>query len=182
MNMNSFRLSLFFIPVFLIFLSPGIYSQQNSNIIKTNTLGLLLGNFNASYEKVMNVKSSFVLSGSFLSSATIISSDISALGLGLAYRYYLTHSRKASPVGLWAAPRVSFVFGGTVSSSSNRSEFNLFSSGAETGYQWLLKRRITVEPGIGASYSVMRETQDGRWISRGGTLLPVFIIAVGYAF
>ncbi len=117
-----------------------------------------------------------------LSSATIISSELNAVSLGGAYRYYPAYMRKTVPFGLWVAPRSSIIIGNTISSNDDSRGFHMFTIGGEAGYQWVFKRVITFEPGFGISYILMREEREDKWISRGGGALPLLIVAFGYAF
>ena len=76
--------------------------QEVREVIKTNPIGLAFGNFNATYETLLNTKSSILFSASYM--YKFLGIDISAGGVGVGYRYYFTHAKRVVPTGFWIMP------------------------------------------------------------------------------
>jgi hypothetical protein len=90
----------------LLLLAFGLNAQ--SNVIKTNPLGLAFGNFNATYERVFGTTSSLLVRGQYM--YKLLGVDVSLAGAGLGYRYYFTHAKKPVPAGFYINPQA-FSFG-----------------------------------------------------------------------
>ncbi|PID95653.1 MAG: hypothetical protein CSA94_00430, partial [Bacteroidetes bacterium] len=84
-------------------------NAQQKQVIKTNPIALAFGNFNATYEKVLDSKSSVLISASY--TYKLLGLNVNAGGLGAAYRYYFTHAKKDVPTGFYVNPEVAFSFG-----------------------------------------------------------------------
>ena len=150
--------------------------NAQDNIIKTNPLGLAFGNLNATYEKVLNEKSSVL--GSINFTYRIFGVDVNALGLGGAYRFYFSHAKKQVPAGLYINPQIGFNFG-----SVDDLSYNAFSLGAEVGHQWVWESGVVLDLGIGPNYiSLSGNDVDSINFDSDGGIFPSATIAVGYNF
>ena len=165
----------FLVTLALAFLFLTAINAQD-NIIKTNPLGLAFGNLNATYEKVLNEKSSVL--GSLNFTYRIFGVDVTALGIGGAYRYYFSHARKQVPAGLYINPQVSVNFG-----SVDDFNYNAFSIGAEVGYQWVWESGVVLDLGIGPNYITLSGNDvDSIDFDNDGGVFPSATIAIGYNF
>ncbi len=154
------------------------FSQERTNVIKANPLAMAFGNFNGTYEKVLNPKSSVLFSASYM--FKLFDVDINAGGLGAGYRYYITHAKQEIPTGFWVMPEASFAFG-SIKNSDVKGSFTTLSLGAQIGYQWAWDSGFTLDLGIGPHYSfVSGEAQDS--FSSTSGILPAATLAVGFAF
>jgi hypothetical protein len=145
--------------------------QAQKNVIKTNPLALAFGNFNVTYEKVLNESSSLLITGNY--SYQLLGFDVSLGGLGAGYRYYITHIKKEVPKGFYVAPEISFGFG-----KSGEVSVTSYGIGAQLGYQWVWSG-FALDLGIGPRYTVLNgvNAED----SKSG-ILPAATFAIGYAF
>lgn len=155
------------------------FSQEFSNVIKTNPLALAFGNFNATYEKVLNTKSSVLFSANYM--YKLFGEDISAGGIGAGYRYYFTHAKRAVPTGFWVTPEAAFAFGNVKANESNVS-ITTFSVGAQIGYQWAWDSGFTLDLGIGPNYTIINGDLDKSNFETTNGILPSATLAIGYAF
>ncbi len=145
-------------------------NAQQKQIIKTNPFMLSIGNFNGSYETVLNSKSSVIISGSYIYG--LFGEDINIAGFGLAYRYYITHAKKVVPTGFYVNPEISSYF--------NSYGF-LFGIGAELGYQWAWESGFVLDLGIGPMLRFGGSGGDYDFFG-GSPITPTATIAIGYAF
>ncbi|HOC04664.1 MAG TPA: DUF3575 domain-containing protein [Bacteroidales bacterium] len=83
-----------------VVLAFGLNAQ--SNVIKTNPLALAFGDFNATYERVLNNSSSLQISGHYM--FKFLSEEVNLGGVGLGYRFYITHAKKPVPAGFHVTP------------------------------------------------------------------------------
>lgn len=116
----------------LVLLSFAFGAGAQSNIIKTNPIGLAFGNFNVTYERVLNPSSSFLVKGNYM--YKLLGADVSLAGLGLGYRYYITHAKKEVPNGFYVNPQASFAFGSIKDTDGTSYSATNFGIGAELGY------------------------------------------------
>ena len=150
--------------------------NAQDNILKTNPLGLAFGNFNVTYEKVLDEKSSVLGSVNFFFNTFGV--DVSAFGIGGAYRYYLTNAKKAVPNGLYVNPQVGFTFG-----SSGDFNYSGIAIGAEIGYQWVWESGVALDLGIGPNYvNLGGGDVDSIGFDNTDGIFPSATIAIGYAF
>mgnify|MGYP001222840994 CR=1 FL=1 len=156
----------------LIMFSANSFAQSYNHVIKANPIGLAFGNFNLTYEKVLNHNSSVLFSGSYM--YKMFGEDVSAAGLGAGYRWYVTSKKTDVPSGFWITPQAAIGFG-----KSDETSITTFSVGAEVGYQWAMKSGFTVDLGIGPSYTVI--AGDNTLETTSG-ILPTLTLAIGYAF
>lgn len=70
----------------LVFVAFAFTMNAQSNVIKTNPLGLAFGSFNATYERVFGSSSSLLIRGQYM--YKLLGVDVSLAGAGLGYRYY----------------------------------------------------------------------------------------------
>lgn len=69
----------------LAFVAFAFSLSAQSNVIKTNPLGLAFGSFNATYERVFGTTSSILVRGQYM--YKLLGVDVSLAGAGLGYRY-----------------------------------------------------------------------------------------------
>jgi hypothetical protein len=158
---------------FLCLFSGYIFSQEN--ILKTNPIGLAFGNFNVTYEKVISDKASVLGSVNYV--YKIFGVDVNTFGLGVAYRYYITHAKKAVPSGFYVNPQLGFAFG-----SSDDVNYNTVSIGAELGYQWAWDSGMVLDVGIGPNYVNLGGDYEDIDFDNDSGIFPSITIALGYAW
>ena len=158
-----------------MFLSFAFMSvQAQSNVIKANPITLAFGNFNATYEKVLNESSSFLIGGRY--TYKIFGVSVNLGGLTVGYRYYITHNKKPVPAGFYVQPQAGVGFGGDILR---------LSLGAEIGYQWVWDSGFVLDLGIGPQYYNFRYNGDDDLFADddiGGGVLPSATLAIGFAF
>lgn len=154
------------------------YSQSYSNVVKANPIGLALGNFNVTYEKMISQSSSFLVSGSY--AYKLLGSDVNTFGIGAGYRYYFTHAKTPIPSGFWVTPKVGFELGSVKDNGTNHS-ISAFSIGAELGYQWAFQNGFVIDLGIGPNFTTIK-TDDSATLDKLSGILPSMTLSIGYAF
>jgi hypothetical protein len=159
------------------FVVLAISLNAQDNVIKANPLGLAFGNFNATYEKVLNDKSSVLVKASYF--YRLLGVEVSAFGVGGAYRYYITNAKKPVPGGFYGQGQVNFNFG-----SGNVDDFTYttIGIGAQIGYQWVWDSGFVLDLGIGPAYTILSGETDSFDTTSGGVILPSATLAIGYAF
>ena len=162
----------------LITLSTTGFAQQANFVLKANPIGLAFGNFNLTYEKPLDAKSSIGIGANYF--FKLLGTDVSGFGVNGEYRFYITHAKKESPEGFYVGPSASFSY---VSVNDDFSDFSTstIGIGATVGYQFLWDNRIVLDLGLGPQYSIMIANNDGEAYDFSG-FLPRLTIAVGYAF
>ena len=160
----------------LVLLSFAFGAGAQSNIIKTNPIGLAFGNFNVTYERVLNPSSSFLVKGNYM--YKLLGADVSLAGLGLGYRYYITHAKKEVPNGFYVNPQASFAFGSIKDTDGTSYSATNFGIGAELGYQWVWSSGFTLDLGIGPMYNFVSSDSG----SAANGFAPSMTLAIGYAF
>lgn len=150
-------------------------AQSHSNVIKTSPLALAFGNFNATYEKVLNEKSSFLVSANY--QYRLFGVDVNAFGVGAGWRYYFTHANKDVPAGFYIQPQAGANFG-------NVDDFNYTSIGfgAEIGYQWVWSSGFVLDLGIGPQYTILSGDYEEIDFDSDGGVFPSATLAIGYAW
>ena len=169
----------------LALLCTVIGSSAQTNIIKTNPITFAFGNFNATYEKVLNSSSSLVFKGQYSYNLFLMDEiyqllgidDVKSGGVGLGYRYYFTHLKKEVPTGFYINPQASFSFGSTLDDYKSRESATSLGLGAEIGYQWVWSSGFTLDLGIGPMYS----TISSNGVAASG-FVPSATLSIGYAF
>jgi hypothetical protein len=151
-------------------------SQERTKVVKTNPLGLAFGNFNVTYEKVLNSKSSVLFHAQYM--FELLGVDVNTGGLGVGYRYYFTHENKEVPSGFYVQPQTSFGFG----SVEDDANFTTVSLGAELGYQWAWPSGFTLDLGIGPNYTVISGDVDDVDFDTTSGIIPSATLAIGFAF
>lgn len=161
----------------MLFIAVGAQAQSYNAIIKTNPIGLAFGNFNATYEHILNEKSSVL--GSLNYRYSLLGLDVSAFGIGGAYRYYFTHANKDVPSGFYVNPQVGITFG-----SFEDFNYGTLGIGAEIGYQWAWDSGFVLDLGIGPNFtSLFGGYEDIDFDTDGATFIsPSLTIAIGYAW
>jgi len=153
--------------------------------LKVNPLGLAFGQLGASYEGVLNEKSSFEVGANFYN-RKFVGVKTTGFGASLQYRFYL--SSDDAPRGLFVAPLVGanflkYGYTDATGTGIGASDFNytLITVGALIGYQWLFSDdRFSFEIGIGPAYRIA--TGDfGDGVSNLGTgVWPTGSLSLGY--
>jgi hypothetical protein len=161
-----------FLFAFVVF---AISLNAQDNVIKANPLGLAFGNFNATYEKVLNDKTSVLVKGNYI--YRLFGVDVSSFGLGAAYRFYITNAKKPVPAGFYAQGQANFTFG-----SVDEFNYTAIGIGAQIGYQWVWDSGFVLDLGIGPAYTILSGETDSFGSSSGGGILPSATLAIGYAF
>lgn len=152
--------------------------SAQSNIIKTNPLGLAFGNFNATYERVLGTSSSVLFRGQYM--YRLLGEEVNMGGLGVGYRYYITHAKKPVPGGFYINPQAAFSFGSITDDNDETFNASTIGIGFELGYQWAWESGFVLDLGIGPMYTFASVEEDtGDDISG---FLPTGTIAIGYAF
>lgn len=144
-------------------------------VVKTNPLALAFGNFNGTYERLLNDKSSFLVSANY--QYRLFGVDVNALGVGAGWRYYLTNANKPVPAGFYIQPQASASFGNV--SDANYTTVGI---GAELGYQWVWSSGFALDLGIGPQYTFLSGEVDDIEFNSDGGFLPTATLAIGYAF
>lgn len=168
---------LFLLLGFLLLFCGIAQAQAYDNVIKTSPIGLAFGNFNATYEKVLNEKSSVLIRANYF--YQFLGVDVNTFGIGGAYRYYFTHANKDVPTGFYVNPQLGVSFG-----SSDDISYGTFSIGAEVGYQWAWDSGFVLDLGIGPNFTTFNgDFNELDFDSDGDSaVLPSLTIAIGYAF
>ncbi len=161
-----------FLFAFVIF---AISMNAQDNIIKANPLGLAFGNFNATYEKVLNEKSSALVKANYW--YKIFGVDVSLFGVGAAYRYYITNAKKPVPAGFYAQGQASFSGG-----STDGANFTSIGIGGQVGYQWVWDSGFVLDLGLGPNYVILNGEVDDFGSDSAGGILPSATLAIGFAF
>lgn len=146
--------------------------NAQSQVIKANPIGLAFGAFNACYEKVLNEKSSLLISGAYFNGG-IGDIDVTSFGAGVGYRKYIT--KKEAPNGFYVQPTLSF---GSGSEALTDVSYLQLGIGADLGYQWVWDGGFVLDLGIGPNYRIVL----GDEASVGNGIGPSAVAAIGYAF
>ena len=83
--------------ILIAFVAFGMNVNAQSSLIKANPIGLAFGAFNVCYEKVLNDKSSFVISANYFGGG-IGDIDVVVFGAGVGYRLYLTKKESSKRI------------------------------------------------------------------------------------
>lgn len=159
-----------------VVLAFGLNAQ--SNVIKTNPLALAFGDFNATYERVLNNSSSLQISGHYM--FKFLSEEVNLGGVGLGYRFYITHAKKPVPAGFHVTPNGVFTFGSVKNEDGTTSGAKTFGFGVELGYQWVWESGFALDLGIGPMYRFLSGSGDESSTTSG--FWPSATLAIGYAF
>lgn len=153
-------------------------AQAQNNVIKTNPLGLAFGNFNATYERVLGTSSSILIRGQYM--YKIFGLKVGLGGVGLGYRYYITHAKKPVPSGFYVNPQAVYSFGSMDDIFDESVSISTIGLGAELGYQWAWPSGFVLDLGLGPMYTiVLGDNSDIELVSGIG---PTATLAIGYAF
>jgi hypothetical protein len=161
--------------------SDSMWKKSYKNIVRYNISGALLFGFDKyvilGYERVVNPHQSFSVNfgqaslpkfTSINTDSFSIEKDLKNKGYNVSadYRFYLAHENKYyAPHGIYIGPYVSYnhfdrsnewLFHQSSSSQklvSTNTEFNIFTAGAELGYQFVFWKRLALDmvlvgPGI----------------------------------
>jgi hypothetical protein len=157
-----------------VVLAFGLNAQ--SNVVKTNPLGLAFGNFNATYERVLGSSSSILVKGQYM--YKLFGVEVNLAGGGLGYRYYFTHAKKQVPGGFYINPQVTFAFGSVTNDANETYSASTVGFGAELGYQWVWESGFVLDLGIGPMYTSAKGEGDDDLSG----IMPSATLAIGFAF
>lgn len=161
----------------LAFVAFAFSLNAQSNVIKTNPLGLAFGNFNATYERVFGTTSSLLIRGQYM--YKLLGADVSLAGAGLGYRYYFTHAKKPVPAGFYVNPQLAFSFGKVNDETEGNYSASTIGFGAEIGYQWVWESGFVLDLGIGPMYTIAKGGDSENELNG---IVPSATVAIGYAF
>lgn len=164
----------YFFTVIALFGFITIASAQ-TQLIKTNPLGLAFGNFNVTYERVLNEKSTINLSANY--QYRLFGVDVNSFGVGAGWRYFFTYAKKDVPAGFYLQPQANVTFG-------NVDDFNYtaIGIGAEIGYQWVWDSGFVLDLGLGPQYTILTGSYEDIGFDSEGGILPAATLAIGYAW
>jgi len=162
----------------LTFVALVLSLSAQSNVVKTNPLGMAFGNFNVTYERVLGTTSSILVRGQYM--YKLLGVEVNLAGFGLGYRYYFTHAKKAVPGGFYINPQVAFAFGSLTNVLDEEISANTIGFGAELGYQWAWPSGFVLDLGIGPMYTFA--TGSGPDAETITGIMPSATLAIGYAF
>ncbi len=161
----------------LVFVAFAFTMNAQSNVIKTNPLGLAFGSFNATYERVFGTSSSLLVRGQYM--YKLLGVDVSLTGAGLGYRYYFTHTKKPVPGGFYINPQAAFSFGKVNDDTEGNYTASTIGFGAELGYQWVWDSGFVLDLGIGPMYTIAKGGDSENSLDG---IVPSATLAIGYAF
>jgi hypothetical protein len=150
-------------------------ASAQSQVVKTNPLGLAFGNFNVTYETVLNSSSSLNLSANYR--YRLLGVDVSSFGAGVGWRYFFTHAKKPVPAGFYVMPQAIINFG-----SVDDFNYTALGFGAEIGYQWVWDSGFVLDLGLGPMYRILSGEYEDIGFDGGSGVWPSATLAVGYAF
>jgi len=142
--------------ILLMLLSAGTFAQQtevpeqiDKNIIKTDVTGLLLTtryNLNASWERLMSKKASLQLDFYFDKYKDELGFSDFYTQLGASYRFYFNRNINQMK-GFYVAPSVRLHWRHKVGVFNVSEDYDALylSSGASLGYQWIIKKKWTLD-------------------------------------
>jgi len=162
----------------LVFVAFAFSINAQSNVIKTNPLGLAFGNFNATYERVLGTSSSILFRGQYM--YRLLGVKVNLGGVGIGYRYYFTHAKKPVPGGFYINPQAAYSFGSVYDEFDEQVSISTIGVGAELGYQWAWESGFVLDLGIGPMYTFIDSDEADIEISSG--FLPSATLAIGFAF
>lgn len=160
----------------LAFVAMAFGLNAQSNVVKTNPLGLAFGNFNATYERVLGTSASVLIKGQYL--YRLFGVDVSLAGGGVGFRYYITHAKKPVPGGFYINPQAQFAFGSVTNEDDEKLNARTIAFGAEIGYQWLWESGFVLDLGIGPMYTMAKGDSDEDLSG----IMPSATLAIGFAF
>lgn len=125
----------------LILTSICLKANAQNQIIKANPLGLVFGIANLGIEFSGKTNKSTTVSALYYAK-----SDTKGFGIGIEQRFYFNANKSLK--GFHAGPNAGYL---RLSDNYN-DNFNVFSIGAEIGYQWFLNKNFTVDLFSGANF------------------------------
>lgn len=134
------------------------------HVLKTNPLTLAFGDLNVTWERVINHKSAFTITGNIVF-PTFDDGEYAGVFLTVGYKHYFTHARLAVPAGFYVRP----LAGIFVADDSFGVRV-----GGQVGYQWVWKSGFVLDLGLGPQLIMSDGYVDGP--------LPSLFIGIGYAF
>lgn len=160
----------------LAFVAMAFGLNAQSNVVKTNPLGLAFGNFNATYERVLGTSASVLIKGKYM--YKLLGVEVNLVGGGAGFRYYFTHAKKPVPGGFYINPQVQFATGSVTDDDGEKLSASTFGFGAEIGYQWVWESGFVLDLGIGPMYTTAKGESDEDLSG----IMPSATLAIGFAF
>lgn len=171
-------------------------NKVRPNIIKINPLGLIVRNFNASFEHRVNNKGSIKIGLSYFNWQDVWNADDDFDGFcgQFSYRFYFSRTSNA-PHGLFIAPIIeigsisSNVYASSTSFDPTTKKSLLVSAGFRGGYQWVFSSGVTLDLFTGYSHYYLENSNlnsnsgsNPSSQENGNISLPTLGVAVGYNF
>lgn len=177
---KTLLLSTALVALFALF-SFNASAQNKKNVVKANLFGVFAGQYQLSYERTLNPKSSLQLSAGLISrsgSQTFGTNSYTSKTSGFIiipeYRYYLASADKGSPKGFYVAPfaRVLVRTNNLTDTSlernpdvSRKEKVSAMGGGLVLGYQALIGNLVSLDISAGPQYksrnSKTTYNQDG---------------------
>ena len=161
-------------------------SHAQKNVIKTNTLSLLIGVASIGYERAVSDKGALELVGSYYGAKVEFDSgdETAARGFGVEgkYKFYISREQFA-PRGWYVAPAIMYV-NASAESGTERGEVSLIGGGAVAGYQWVFGGGSTgfaLDLNLGAQYVSLDVDGDIDGANLEG-VLPKVGVSIGYSW
>jgi hypothetical protein len=143
-------------------------AQNKKNVVKANLFGVFAGQYQLSYERTLNPKSSFQLSAGLISRSgsqtfgtNAYESKTSGFIVIPEYRYYLASADKGSPKGFYLAPFARILMRSTnltdnslekTPDVSRKEKVSAMGGGLVLGYQALIGNLVSLDISAGPQY------------------------------
>lgn len=182
---------LFVLVILLSFISAGFSAEKN--LLTTDAFSLLFGVLNASYEMLLNEKTSVSVG---LGGSTISTDDWKISVIGIKGGYYIYPSKTALK-GFFVGPAIGFSIvsaeytyneiTGTwpywkIQEKTDKASNVLVSISGELGYRWIWESGFSLGLGIGAGFYLGSIEIAGEKAPYGGTGLTRLSVDIGYAW
>jgi hypothetical protein len=142
------------------------------HVLKANPITMAFGNFNLTWERVINNKSTYTITGNI--NIPSFDDDVfynigfpmaAGIAVTVGYKYYFTHAREAVPEGFYVRPIAGI----------SLDEYGIGARlGGQLGYQVIWDNGFVFDLGLGPQVILSEGELYGPW--------PSFSLGVGYAF
>lgn len=143
-----------------------IHCKAQLSVIKTNPLSTIIGSVSVSFEKIINLKTSYQISAFY--GYALDELDGNAVEVNIGYRKYIT--KKNAPRGFYVMPYL----GANYANSSIALK-----TGVDLGYQWMWKNGIVLDVAMGPDYYLSSSKNDPELFDGAGLNL---VFSFGYSF
>jgi hypothetical protein len=141
---------LFLLSILPLLMSSTVSGQDLKNNLKINILSPVVRTFNLQYERIIKKDQSLQL-GVFYTGYSASGTSFSGFGITPEFRYYLTSPE--APKGAYLAPFIRYQHFDIDDEGIDKGTLNVFGGGAVFGYQWLFKKKITLDMFLGPVYN-----------------------------